>query len=622
MKPWSLMLVPALCFGAPQQKPPSSGKVHLSLTYSERNGGAFPCGMGMSLVVAPVVGAVGLAQAMQGLDSMGRMLNDLFSGKEAKVPKTSGETARLMATPYDNLVATLPMSSNYQARLEADLAWNEGKRAYIVQSGTLTWTGNNNGRFQAKESLLYDNLSGGGQHQLKGDEVRIEVPDRSLAQALDPRRKKDAAATYTLHLDINPKQEPITGEGGMLNQGEGHVLYEVKERYTTGGRTTDVNVIDGFMKDSAKEGPWLFSKALKYSAEDREVVDHVGSFSETWNTAGTMTAISWELRMEGVLDARPKAPGSVERGTRVKLDGSDSRGDIKEYTWTFAANGGTAPNPGSKKKGKEVEVLLLDSTKVTLTVTDGRDTVSRSIPIQVTAREAFKTRFTHVAAEGELGDGSCPRCVHNGFDPKTGAKTYTGGWEGGENVCAVDPPTAGVPEKPHIIHPKVDTLGADTHFVVERAQDAEGPWDGFSWFKEWKAEVRRQSRVNLYLREQGPPCDGVRENFYQGNLARGTKVVDYLAAVRRHERSHSDLMEQALKEMDPAKDFEARVGSDGAGMRSEATRRVKEAETALHSRAKDPLEKIWEGELSVPERNSSEWRSFVMQVGGPGYGGQ
>jgi len=89
----ALLLLAALaCFGAPQKKKSESPreKVHLSLTYSERNGLAFPCNGSIAMLAAPVFGGAALASALQSLNSLGTMLVGIPDGQSPQVPTTTG----------------------------------------------------------------------------------------------------------------------------------------------------------------------------------------------------------------------------------------------------------------------------------------------------------------------------------------------------------------------------------------------------------------------------------------------------------------------------------------------------------------------------------------------------
>jgi len=290
-----LCLAASLCFGAPQKapkkpSPPAKDKVHLSLTFSERNGLAFPSTGAIGLISVPILGGAALAAMMGGLKNLGLGSTDLES-----LPKTDGELARRLTSPESDallaIAARLPLSCSYQAKLEADLVWDAPNRAYLVDSGTLTWTGRNHSRFDAGDHILYSKVSGGGQHRLKREEVRVSFPDGSLSQALKAKSTKADALTYDLALEIEPAPEPVVGEGGWIVHG-GEFM-EMKERYTTAGRVVSGSAV-GQQIPEQRDEPLMFSHGLKYKAEGRVIRNGSADFSETWVAAGgAQTAIAW-----------------------------------------------------------------------------------------------------------------------------------------------------------------------------------------------------------------------------------------------------------------------------------------------------------------------------------------
>lgn len=294
MKWAPILLVASLCFGAPAKKSPPPDKVHLSLSFSRRNGLAFPAAGGVGLVSVPLLGGGALASALGGLANLGTKLNQLFSGQEAGIPKTEGEMARMMTSPEgDQLVAMasrLPLSCSSNGQLEADLVWDPQERAYVVDSGTLVWSGRNNSRFQAGETLLYCNVSGGGTHQLKRDEVKVKFPQGDLAKAVAGKKGKDETLTYDLVISAKVKEEPLIGEGGWIS-GD---AFQAREKYTTGGTQTDIKAIGG--GDNLNAPPTMFALPVSYSAEEREIRDGRAEFSEAWTSpGGTQEMIRWRL---------------------------------------------------------------------------------------------------------------------------------------------------------------------------------------------------------------------------------------------------------------------------------------------------------------------------------------
>ena len=235
--------------------------------------------------------------------------------------------------------------------------------------------------------------------------------------------------------------------------------------------------------------------------------------------------------------------------------------------------------------------------------------------MKVTPRKDFRTPFEHVSEEGTLPNSDRPSCRVTGKNAK-GEKEYTGGWVGGENTCAIDPPASSA-EPAHIFHPDPEKAGKDDLYTLAIVEDSNGPWDGFYYFKDWKLVVKRKTFLNMCIVVNAPPVfAGMSKNFYQANVERGNDVAGYLEAVRKHEKQHSDLMQQALAACDPAKDVEKTYGKDKGKLGQDADSRIRDAAKRVHERAKDPLPEIWHGILAVPQDDTYEWRSFEQHIGG------
>lgn len=287
-----LLLVPCLCLGAPAKKPSPPDKLHLSLNFSRRNGLAFPGAGSIGLVSAPLLGGAALAGVMGGLKRLGGQLNQLFSGQEAGLPKTTGETERAMTSPEaDQLIAlasTLPLSCSAEGTLEAELVWDADRKAYVVETGRLVWSGRNNSRFQTKDHLLYCKISGGGTHQLKREEVVVKFPAGNLAKAAAATRGRSEVLTYDLDIKVEMKEQPLTGEGGWI-AGD---VFAIREKYAGGATSTDIKSPIG--SDSVTSGSLMFALPFSYSAEEREIRNGNASFTETWTSpGGTQEMIHW-----------------------------------------------------------------------------------------------------------------------------------------------------------------------------------------------------------------------------------------------------------------------------------------------------------------------------------------
>jgi hypothetical protein len=297
------------------------------------------------------------------------------------------------------------------------------------------------------------------------------------------------------------------------------------------------------------------------------------------------------------LEAKPKAPASVARGASVKLDGSDSTGDIKEYRWTFApAAAGAEINAQVEKSGKEVEVVLLASTRITLEVADGKQKKRKSVTVTVEPRD-WKTTITHLPDEGDL-DEKAPF-----YDP-----LRPSGWIGGENVCSIDPP-AGPHDTTHILHPKEEGgTWNENGYALAEVSDPNGPYDGFWYPEKWEVRITRRTLVNKYIREEGPVIfGGMTENFFTANVRLGMAVRQYLQAARDHERKHTTLVEEALAKDDPAKKVEKAYARGQEAARRKADEILRISEQALSDATKDPLPRMWQGRVMIPNAATYEW---------------
>lgn len=326
---------------------------------------------------------------------------------------------------------------------------------------------------------------------------------------------------------------------------------------------------------------------------------------------GDSLTLTWSFTPAGEspqLEALPTVASTVQRGERVVLDASRSTGSIQDYRWTF--NG----NAGAEKQGVNAEVVALDDLQVTLTVSDGQSTSSKTVSVKVTPRSHFRTRFEELSAEGLMPDSEKPICRMMGTDAHKNPE-YWAEWTGGENVCAEDP------EAHHILHPGIGSQA----YTIAQVDDPGGPFDGYYYFKDWNTHIQRRILVNAYVVEAATTLPGFGTNFYQGNRERGTDIDGYLKAVREHEKEHSRLMAEALKEKDPAIELERAFGSTEDALRAQADKALREAEDRIHLKAKDPLPETWSGVLAVPQEleqtRGPTWRMLPAKVGGAGHGG-
>lgn len=122
--------------------------------------------------------------------------------------------------------------------------------------------------------------------------------------------------------------------------------------------------------------------------------------------------VAFTLSPATKLEAVPGGPYTVERGQRVTLDGSASKGSITKYTWKVTP--GRCPGASARAKehdGTTWTFTALCAATATLTVTDGT-TDRKTVPIAVTPRRSFATQFSE-APEKPL-DSAMPKVQVSG----------------------------------------------------------------------------------------------------------------------------------------------------------------------------------------------------------------
>jgi hypothetical protein len=322
--------------------------------------------------------------------------------------------------------------------------------------------------------------------------------------------------------------------------------------------------------------------------------------------------------------AEAGGPYRVERGAKVSLDGSRSKGPVREHAWTVSAPscGGGQGAPGTlRHQGATWSFVALCDLDAKLTVKDANGVTSTDTArVQVQPR-AWRTPFEHVAGERLDGKrpsaGTCKEIQALEGIPCTDPMAPVAFIAGGANVCARGGADAGT----HIIHPDTGKRSGDGQaYRVSAVADPGGPFDGWFYVDEYRAEVRRQTVVGSHILPTS--------SFYRDNANQGNDVAGYAEAVRMHEAmggrggpGHSLLMKQGLDARDPAREVEEIVSAERTTVVKKADQALRDAEHRLCEKAKDPLPKTWSGNLRVQTRRST----FVegpTQVGGEGYSGR
>ncbi len=326
-------------------------------------------------------------------------------------------------------------------------------------------------------------------------------------------------------------------------------------------------------------------------------------------------------------------PYRVERGRTVTLDGSGSKGSVREWVWTASAprcGGGQGGARTLRHEGAKWSFVALCDLEARLTVTDANGVTSTATArVEVRPRD-WKTRFEHVTGERRGTSRPMARyCLSvkrevdeanekaKGKSPPIPPVTCGSPTEwlvffaGGANVCAAHADSGG---GTHVLHPDTSRASGDgTAYRVAGLADPGGPFEGWFYVDDYRTEVRRQTEVSRHILPGTP--------FYERN--RGAAA--YLAAVRAHEGlgdpGHSTLMKKALEARDPAREVEEIVSTDRAAVVRKADQALKDAERRICQEAKDPLPQTWTGTLEVQSEDYSRFVAGEASVGGEDYKG-
>ena len=339
----------------------------------------------------------------------------------------------------------------------------------------------------------------------------------------------------------------------------------------------------------------------------------LGEDPSSYHEVVTATLIPHE---EKPLKANPGGPYTVERGGAVQLDGSKSTGSITEYKWTFQPGAGCLDGlslDAAELKGATQDVTLLCPVTATLTVTDGKDTDSATVPITVTPRSWWDTPFSEYP-EG-LSTAGAPWCGTTVFS-------------GGQNICAL---CEGTPNEVTILHPAAEggSWEKSGGYEISQVNEPGGPFDGYWYVSKYSMEVDRRILINPYIL---PPDEGGKNlpsgmgNVYQQNLAMGNDLSKYVSAVRQHEEDHSVLMKNALDQAKPAEKVEKLFDKDRNVVKTKADEILQKTENKIcensqDSKVKPTMPIRWRGQMYCPSIWKNEWfgpgkKDPLMQVGG------
>ena len=353
-----------------------------------------------------------------------------------------------------------------------------------------------------------------------------------------------------------------------------------------------------------RESPLPKTRLIINGAMTSNNNDLLSQDGSRWITSWTIRPVGPEF--EEPLKAIAGGPYTPERGQTVYLDGLQSTGKIQSFHWKFEPADALQAirfRAGPGKDGRRVPVVALASIKATLTVSDGKKEDSDSVIIAVTPRD-YRTPFVHHAGE-KLHPESIPPRQIKGRDLR---------YAGGENVCALD--DYGSPDSVHVLHPAPAGGSWDTRgYTMKQVQDAGGPFDELWYVDTYTVRVEREVLINKYILPGGPPPVRTAEPFYKSNQALGNDVDGYLAAVRRHELLHSELMKNALSADDPGPKIEAIAFEDKPALKLEVDQKIQASENATDRASQDPLPSVgFKGPIAFPDDATDAYHSMEMEI--------
>ena len=320
-----------------------------------------------------------------------------------------------------------------------------------------------------------------------------------------------------------------------------------------------------------------------------EVQSQYGTGKLTLNCSIKLAAE--QPRPQARLQARPQVAPSVVRGEPLVLDGSRSSGDIQSYQWTFFpapnCSGLTPPRSQAHKEGDVARVILLDSMKVKLTVSDGRSSDSRTVDVTVIPRQNFRTTVQHheETQVGSWEDAPVPATSN------LSQATF-------KNDCKSDPNQA----LEHITHPNLDKGKAEDYATVTSLEDPGGPFDGYAYFQDWKLKIQRKTMINKWLLPAAPPVVAGMPNWYNQNGS--STAMYFLRRADRAARSQTERIREFLAnqsdDASPERWAEKAYASDSSLLSQKLLSRLVECEARLRPilRAKvnidAPTVQIWD----------------------------
>lgn len=292
---------------------------------------------------------------------------------------------------------------------------------------------------------------------------------------------------------------------------------------------------------------------------------------------------------EDGLSADAGGPYTVKRGGTVKLNGSKSKGKIKDYEWKFIPKPDrTAPDNGpgqyeppicekpradAEKKGKRAEAVALCELTAVLTVRDKKgNTDTDTADIRIKARKLGPIKVKHQPkakpTEGKFSvvDNICECFLGRNIPTRDAAKGKTEG------------------DSHFIDGGRDDLLG----YRVAKVKDKGGPYNGYHYVKSHSLKIDRTALVQAEL---FPGTRTRRENDKQNAQRKklGLPLYDPATVYRSvlaHEKVHTTLMQEKLSEIvesgnDPVEFIEGLVFESEKTLEANANSKIGDADTAI-----------------------------------------
>lgn len=306
---------------------------------------------------------------------------------------------------------------------------------------------------------------------------------------------------------------------------------------------------------------------------------------------GTTYDLVWSLRRDAEIVAVVDDQ-TVPRASRVTLDGSKSRGQITDYTWTILPLGAacTAKVPvtgASLRVGKQVE---------------------RNGPTY--EFQTLCTTVAHLHVKGPAGEDDdvgviwvSPRTWKTSSDRSqtTDDQDNLDSGTFGSNRCSLE---GGKPSG-HEIHWTSDNQWSGSAFTTGQVTD-DGPFQDAFYVASSNVQVDRIELINATV-------FGPNGAAYKATKAKsGQAIADLLVTqVRAHEAAHTDLLLEWLARnkdaLDPARKVEPLASNDEAQLVDAANTSIREDNTQLCNATSHPF--VFEKMQANPNNANPLWTS-------------